>query len=109
MGSNLDCEGLGRFATAPQSRGIMPTEHFHVQRMVPLRTKQMVGCLQADTARHCSRDTATEQSPPDRVLTSGDVRGLPFGCGSISVGDGELKRHHWMALRANRARAKGAC
>jgi hypothetical protein len=50
MGSNLDCEGLGRFATAPQSRGIMPTEQFHVQRMVPLRTKQMVGCLQADTA-----------------------------------------------------------
>jgi hypothetical protein len=39
MGSNLDCEGLGRFATAPQSRDIMPTKQFYVQRMVPLRTE----------------------------------------------------------------------
>jgi hypothetical protein len=40
MGSNLDCEGLGRFATVPQSRAIMPTKQYHVQRMVPLRTEQ---------------------------------------------------------------------
>ena len=34
MGSNLDCEGLGRFATAPQSSGIMPPKQYHVQRTV---------------------------------------------------------------------------
>jgi hypothetical protein len=39
MGSNLDCEGLGRFATAPQSRGIMRAQKFYVQRMVPLPTE----------------------------------------------------------------------
>jgi hypothetical protein len=34
MGSYLGCEGLERFATAPQSSRIMPAKKFHVQRTV---------------------------------------------------------------------------
>ena len=38
MGSNLDCEGLGRFAAAPQSSWIVRARKFHVQAKYPATT-----------------------------------------------------------------------
>jgi hypothetical protein len=41
MGSSLNCEGLGHFATAPKSRRIMRAKKVCVQKMVPLRTERI--------------------------------------------------------------------